>query len=202
MLAFFLSSCSVLDNPSLKTFSHVLPSFGGKPAVRKADPNYRYLKVEFRGQAGFLASSNQYSDPEQTWFSSAGEVLVIQDGRLREALGMVVEWRRVVLPKLPAWGDLAKSGKPFEWTRIRDVMPGYRYGVKDRLILQRIPAPDKSEYDGDPGRLIWFRETDLAGNPLPPSRYAYDPAKNRIVYGETCLSDDFCFSWQEWRGDR
>lgn len=177
----------------------MFPFLSGKPVVGKANPNYRYIEIKFRGQVGFMASSNRYSDPEQAWLSSVGEVFVMRHGRIKGATGMAVEWRHVVLPKLPSWSALAKSGKPFEWTRIRDVMPGYKYGVIDRLVLQRIPAPDKSEYDGAPENLIWFGETDRSKNPLPPAKYAYDPMKNRIVYGEVCLSNDICFSWQEWR---
>ncbi len=202
MLALFLSSCSVMDNPTLKTFSHVFPFLEGKPVIRKADPNYRYIEVKFRGQVGFMASSSRYSDSEQYWFSSVGEVLAMQDGRLKLATGLGVEWRHVALPKLPSWTALAKSDKPYEWTRVRDVMPGYKYGVQDHLVLEKTEAPGGSGYDGDPENLVWFRETDRSGNPLPPATYAYDPARNRIVYGETCLSNDFCFSWQEWRGDK
>ena len=202
MLALFLSSCSVLDSPSYKTFSHMFPSFGGKPVFGKFDPNYRYIEIKFRGQVSIMASSNPYSDPEQTWLSPASEVLVMQDGRLKQTAGLGVEWRHVVIPKLPAWSVLAKSDEPFEWTRIRDVMPGYRYGVRDRLLLQKMQAPGKSDYDGDPEKLVWFKERDLSKNPLPPATYAYDPAKSRIVYGEQCLSRDFCFSWQERQGGR
>ena len=148
-------------------------------------------------------------DPETTsvWYSADRAVLRFQDGRLVAAIGTPTEWRHVILPQIPGWAALAADKNPESWIRTRDVMPGYRYGIRDHLLLQRIPAPADSNLKGiDPHSLVWFEErlesTDhTAGydNRLPPARYALDTRyAHAIIYGEQCLSPDFCFSWQRW----
>ena len=39
------------------------------------------------------------------------------------------------------WDALAAKNESLRWERLRDVMPGYRYGVHDKLALTPVPAP-------------------------------------------------------------
>ena len=95
--------------------------------------------------------------------------------------------------------------------RVRDVMPGYRSGVRDELRLRVIPAPARTALQRlDPQALTWFEETvqpppgvrfaGLGADTLPPAKYAVDLShgKATVVYSEQCLSPDFCFTWQRW----
>ena len=146
------------------------------------------------------------------WYSAEREVLRFQHGRLIGAAGLSTEWRSVSLPVLPSWLSLSRAENPVRWTRIRDVMPGYRFGVQDALVLHRIAAPGKSEMQGvDSGALTWFEEQaeadailrDTGAAPskvLPIARYAVDlrDGKEAVVYGEQCLAPELCFSWQRW----
>ena len=96
-------------------------------------------------------------------------------------------------------------------------MPGYRFGVRDEILLRVISPPQKSALQRlDPQSLTWFEERlqpepraayaarllgDLADEkPLPPARYAVDlrDCKETVVYGEQCIAPDFCFTWQRW----
>jgi hypothetical protein len=103
------------------------------------------------------------------------------------------------LPALPGWQQLATSREPLRWERVRDVMPGYRYGVHDKLVLTVVPPPRSSKLIGiDPKQLVWFEErvessTDEA---LPPARYAVQG--DRVVYAEQCVGRERCFTWQRW----
>lgn len=191
-----LSACSVMDNPVLKTMSHAVPSLGREenPGL---NPHFRYLRVVVEGRVVYLALGN-IDHGVKVWYSAMHEVLRLQNGRIAGVTGTATEWRNVSIPDLPSWDTLAGSKKPYKWTRVRDVMPGYQYGIRDELVLHAIPAPKNSELKGwDPGSLAWFEEDDVS-RALPPARYAVDLSEGKAVYGETCLSPDLCFSWQYW----
>ena len=157
----------------------------------------------------------------QVWYSAEREVLRFQNGRLVGATGLTTEWRTVSLPELPAWQALARAEAPVRWVRTRDVMPGYRYGVRDALALRVTPAPSRSALQGlDPQALTWFEERfESAPGPdltLPPARYAVQIQKPHhpgaqgappllgeegtgvVVYGEQCVAPQTCFTWQRW----
>src|SRR5450756_855486 len=208
-----LAGCSLFDgNPVIETLRHVVP--GGSEAERvEFDPGFRYLRVETGGNVIFMASDTPRIDTADTvdiWYSAGREVLRFRNGRLVAAVGLGTEWRGIVVQGLPTWAEIASATQPVRWSRIRDVMPGYRYGVHDALVLSGIPPPDDSQLKGiDPYSLHWYEErldtqntgTDSRGDEeLPPARYALDTrnAGETVVYGEQCLSAELCFSWQRW----
>ena len=214
-----LSGCSSTSNAILQTLPY---AYGRNPSVDKArlNPNFRYLRVTIGGRVVLLALGNVDSDPQgpiEVWYSAEREVLRLQNGRLVGAVGLTTEWRNVVLPELPSWSAAARGDQAIRWTRTRDVMPGYRFGVKDELSLRAIEAPPRSALQGlDPRRLTWFEERDepepgarrtgiLGGSAgvdaaLPPARYAVDlqGGWETVVYGEQCLAAKLCFTWQRW----
>lgn len=206
-----LSACSTFEaNPVIPMMHRIFPQ--GVAAERTGfAPPYHYLRVAVDDNVIFMASDTQRIDATDTacvWYSAGREVLRFQNGRLVAAVGLATEWRAVVLPVLPSWSVLAAAKEPVRWTRIRDVMPGYRYGVNDSLLLQRIPAPKDSRLKGiDPHALTWFEERfDTQHNDvstqqtLPLARYAvaFRDAQETVVYGEQCVSAKLCFSWQRW----
>jgi hypothetical protein len=175
----------------------------------KLNPDFRYLRVTIGGRVVLLALG--YLDPHpqgtiEVWYSAEREVVRLQNGRLVGAAGLTTEWRNVVLPDLPGWSTLAKGGAaPLRWSRTRDVMPGYRYGLHDSLALTVIPTPPKSALQGlEPKELTWFEERladeALPKTALPAARYAVQLAGGEgvVVYGEQCLAPQTCFTWQRW----
>jgi len=174
----------------------------------KLNPNLRYLRVTIGGRVVLLALG--YLDPHpqgtiEVWYSAEREVVRLQNGRVIGAVGLTSEWRNVVLPELPEWPKLAGSTEPFRWSRTRDVMPGYRYGLRDALSLNTIATLEKSALQGfDPKDLTWFEERfaddGLSKAALPAARYAVHIAGGQgvVVYGEQCLSPQTCFTWQRW----
>lgn len=218
LLPFLLTvaGCASFESsPAIQTL-HRVGSQGSSAERAQFDPRFHYLRVVVDSRVIFMASDTQNIDSANTtsvWYSAGREVLRFQDGRLVAAVGMDTEWRGVVLPELPTWAVLAQETEPLRWMRIRDVMPGYHYGIRDALVLRRIPAPSNSKLKGlDPHSLIWFEEqfdtenvapTSRDGEALPPARYALDEHKDAqdsggVVYGEQCLAAELCFSWQRW----
>lgn len=212
-----LTGCSPASNAILQTLPY---AYGRNPGVDNArlNPNFRYLRVTIGGRVVLLALGNVDSDPQgpiEVWYSAEREVLRLQNGRLVGAVGLTTEWRNVSLPELPNWSKAASANSEIRWTRSRDVMPGYRFGVKDELSLRVVEAPGRSALQGlDPQRLTWFEEQVEAGSRfsavfgssagvdavLPAARYAVDfsGGKEVVVYGEQCLAAELCFSWQRW----
>jgi group 4 capsule polysaccharide lipoprotein GfcB/YjbF len=177
-------------------------------AGARLDPAFRYLRVTTDSRVALLALGYVERDPRgpvEVWYSARREVLRLQNGRLVGAVGLPTEWRGVSLPQLPAWSAVARGERPLRWVRVRDVMPGYRFGIRDALAVRAIAPPAKSALEGlDPQRLVWFEERleppgadEFA---LPPARYAVDAGE--VVYGEQCLAPDFCFTWQRWPAQR
>ena len=214
-----LSACSAGSNAILQTLPY---AYGRNPGVdnAKLNPNFRYLRVTIGGRVVLLALGNLDSHaqgPIEVWYSAEREVLRLQHGRLVGAVGLTTEWRDVVLPELPSWSAAARANQATLWTRTRDVMPGYRFGVKDALSLRVVAEPKRSALKGlDPQRLTWFEErfesgpvaglAAIFGNgsradiPLPPARYAVDlqGGAKTVVYGEQCLAPELCFTWKRW----
>lgn len=214
-----LSGCSSAGNAILQTLPY---AYGRNPGVDNArlNPNFRYLRVTVGGRVVLLALGNIDSHPQgpvEVWYSAEREVLRLQNGRLVGAVGLTTEWRNVTLPELPSWSAAARADRAYQWTRTRDVMPGYRFGVKDALSLRAAEAPQRSALQGlDPQRLAWFEERVESGSIaglsavfgsrsgdvalLPPARYAVDfgGSGETVVYGEQCLAADLCFTWQRW----
>ena len=219
LLVATLSGCSASSNAILQTLPYAYRRNPGVDSAR-LNPNFRYLRVTIGGRVALLALGNVDSHPQgpiEVWYSAEREVLRLQHGRLVGAVGLTTEWRDVLLPELPSWSAVVRDDKAFRWTRTRDVMPGYRFGVKDALSLRVVPEPKRSALQGlDPQRLTWFEErvesepvarlSTVFGNSratdlqLPPARYAVDIRNGgeTVVYGEQCLAPDLCFTWQRW----
>lgn len=176
-------------------------------AGRALRPDLRYLRGTMDGRVVLLVLGEIDAHPLGTieaWYTAEREVVRLQNGRVVGAAGLTTEWRNVTLPDLPKWSVIASLGAPLKWVRIRDVMPGYRYSVRDAMSIRVIDPPRKSEIrDVDPRSLVWFEESVESGkgdDALPPVRYAVDVrgATETVVYGEHCLAPEVCFSWQRW----
>ena len=220
LVACTLAACSSGMNAVMQTLQDAVP---GNRSVTDAhlNPAFRYIRLTIDGRVAFLALGGEDKHPQgpiEVWFSGQREVLRLQHGRLVGAAGVTTEWRAVTLPEMPSWSAVARSRRPLRWVRIRDVMPGYRFGVRDELVLRTISPPQESALQGvDAQSLSWFEErfqrgavagrltklvtNDVIDGVLPPALYAVDlrDGKEIVVYGEQCLAPDLCFTWQRWK---
>ena len=165
------------------------------------NPNFNYLRVQVGKREVFMALGyvDQLPDgPVEVWYSALGEVLRLRDGRLIGAtMNMGTDWLSVSFTNLPRWDQI---GAQASFERNRDVSPGYRYGIKEKMHIQAIPQPNDSQLQLiQPSSLTWFEEHAEGAGALPPARYGVNMAATpQVVYAEQCLSSDFCFSWQRW----
>jgi len=202
-----IGGCATSTNAIVQTVQSALGRGRGIEEA-KLNPDFRYLRVTIGGRVVLLALGYLDKHPQGTievWYSAEREVVRLQNGRLVGASGLITEWRNVVLRDLPDCLKLAGSEAAFRWSRARDVMPGYRYSVRDTLSLSVIPPPEKSALQGlDPKELTWFEERSFDETfskiELPAARYAVaiGGGQGIVVYGEQCLSPQTCFTWQRW----
>jgi hypothetical protein len=218
--AFFwlVVGCTSGTSAILQTVQNVAFRSDASVGASGLNPNFRYLRVTVDGHVALLALGDidsQMGGQVEVWYSAQQEVLRFQNGRLFGAAGLTTEWRHAEFSDAPSWTSLRESQEPKTWMRIRDVMPGYRYGIRDRLVVQSSPPPGRSALVGiSPHALAWFEERVERReavehshypilNPddaLPSAWYAVDFSGPTpiVVYGEQCLKPSYCFSWQRW----
>jgi hypothetical protein len=210
-IAAALTACTsgfdAVNSTARNAMGRVLPeALRPEAPAPKLDPRFRYLRATLGGNVAFLALGYEEPDvrgPVEVWYSGTGEVVKLQNGRLDGASGLFTEWRNVDLSRAPTWAEAARAGGSLPWVRTRDVMPGYRYGVEDRMTLRRIATPKKAALQGiDPSRLTWFEETTttVRGVEVPPAVYGVEMQGGRaqVAYAEQCVAVDFCFTLQRW----
>lgn len=207
--------CAQSQSAAFVTASHLASSgLSAKVDGAALNPAIRYLRVTVNHEPALLAlgfvDTDAQGRPVEVWYSADREVLRLQDGRLAGVLGTAVEWRRVVLPaSLPPWA--ASAGGP-AFLRIRDEMPGYRVGLRERITRQAIPPQQGTQLRQlAPEALQWVEERASLvtedGQPAGPAeaaspvaRYAIAPGAGapQVVYAEQCLSAEICLTWQPW----
>ena len=196
---------------------------GGSVDGSRLKPDHTYLQIDSNGQRSFvvLASVDDHPDgPVEVYFGGQRQVLRLQNGRVVGAVGYTSEWRNVSLKNVPSWTAVKNAPQPLTLQRVRDVMPGYRYGIHDQVTLRSIATPQKGTLlRVAPAGLSWFQEDNQAMSnvpsnglmtparveaPLPPARYAVAFASSTatVIYAEQCLAPDLCFSWQRWTPDK
>lgn len=197
-----LGACG--HTPVTRTLWDAIPRLGENVDDIKLDPRLRYLRVTVRGRVALLVLGYAEPHPEgeiDTWYSSEGEVIRLQNGRIVGTAGLETDWRTVRSFSLPTWKDmLGRSAVVYR--RERDEMPGYRFGIAETVSLYPVPIPSNAKLVGLPvAGLRWYEEAVL-GQPdgLPSARFALHAkdGEPRVVYGEQCLSRNLCLAWQTW----
>ena len=205
VLAVCLSGCAIepATQAVLDAYQLTRSEETEQAAVAGLNPDFNYLRVQVEEREVFLALGyidQSVDEPVQVWYSGDGDVLRLRDGRVVGAtMKSGPNWQGVSFSQLPSW-DAVVTEAAFE--RVRDVSPGYRYGIREQMSIRRIPPPDDTRLQLiSAASLSWFEET-VQGGGIPPARYALSTdggaGTHRVVYAEQCLSDEFCFSWQVW----
>ena len=212
MACAFFSSCA--QNAYLDTVKSLLTSSTADNDTR-LNPEYEHLRITLSGRSAFVTLGDIDKHPDgdlNVYYGGGGLVIRLRNGRLAGVNGLLTDWRNVVMHNAPAWALAAKAGQ-VEWRRTRDVMPGYQYGIDERLILTHITPPKKNPlWQAGAEGLMWFEEriadsnaSNNIGNAnnaskLPPARYAVTIANQQttVVYGEQCIAPDTCLTWQQW----
>lgn len=170
----------------------------------KLNPKLRYLRVSTPDRVALMVLGYSVDSPEgavETWYSSGGEVLKLQNGRVVSSAGLYTDWRSVKYSGLPTWRQVIDK-KIAEYSRTRDQMPAYKFGIQEQLVLGAVATPDNTRLLGvSASALHWFEETVKGSqHGWPSARYAigFKDFAPTVVYGEQCFANDRCISWQTW----
>lgn len=205
-MAFSLALMGCTPSSSMRSIMDLggqLSSRGGVQAGGAAlNKAYRYLRVQSGKRVVYFALGYLDPHPEgaiEVWYSGEREVLRLQNGRVVGAIGTPTEWLSVAFKGQPTW-----SGNPdgAVYERVRDVSPGYRFGLRETLRILSVPPPRGVNLVGMPVEdLTWFQESAAGADDLPPTLYGVRQEQGifRVVYSEICLAKDLCFSWQRWQ---
>ena len=203
-----LSLCACGHTPVTRTLFDAIPGLGKNVDAIPLNPNLRYLRVTVRGRVAFMVLGYVEPYPEgqiDTWYSGEGEVIRLQNGRVVGTAGLETDWRAVRNFSIPAWKDMVgrqAGSQVLVYRRERDEMPGYRFGIAESVSLYPVRPPSNAKLLGLPvDGLRWYEEAVL-GQPdgLPSARFALYEKEgvHLVIYGEQCLSQDLCLSWQIW----
>jgi hypothetical protein len=204
LLSIFLAGCET--SPTLQSLKdlgkYFSPGSSTATAAPALNPAYRYLRIQTGKQVAYFARG--YVDPlpegkVEVWYSGGKEVLKLLDGRVVGMVGTATEWLSVKLISPPTWGDKLDG---MEYERRLDISPGYRYGVRERLRLKRLPPPSDTKLAGLKSQdIVWYREVPVGPSAVPSALYGLMQEGDawRVVYSEVCLDTNLCFSWQRWK---
>jgi hypothetical protein len=183
------------------SFARLLAPEEDGRSLSHANPKIRYLRGQVLGHPpAFLVLGYIESDPHggiEVWYSATGEVIKIQNGRIVATAGLAVDWRRVQISTIHA----------HSFERMRDVMPGYQFGVQDIVNTrpwQGLPATKlpTTLTESKARSYTWVRESihSTTGEALPPAWFAWGQYEGMpaVVYSEQCLTATFCLTLQRW----
>lgn len=186
----------------LDAFHYIHTGVPQEGSSSNLNPHFKYLRIQIYNRELFMTLGyvdTNPDDPVEVWYSASAEVMRLREGRLVGALmDTGTSWLSVSFADLPRWDQI---GEQASFERNRDVSPGYQYGIREKMHIQRIPQPRDSRLTLIPASsLTWFEESVVGSGALPPARYGVDMTgvAPQVVYAEQCLSNDFCFSWQRW----
>jgi len=205
-LAAGLAGCAVepASQAVVDAYRLIRSEGAAQQSAAELNPNFRYLRVQIGKREVFMVLG--YVDllpdgPVQVWYSADADVLRLRDGRVVGAtMKSGTDWLSVTFAHLPSWEAV---GSQAVFDRARDESPGYRYGIKEKLLIRRIAPPDDSRLQFVPASsLTWFEETVQGDTSGHPARYAVSldgrDGTHQVIYAEQCLSSEYCFSWQSW----
>lgn len=159
------------------------------------------MRIFANGQNALLVLGEIDRDPLgdiESWYSGQAEVIKFQNGRIVGTGGLATNWVGVNIIPLHNGG----------YQRIRDVMPGYRFGLMETVAVQKLPAIP-SEIKAVAGfnwqrltTLQWQEEApqpSLSSSVLPRNLIGYEQrpdGQQRAAAGFQCIDDGICIQWE------
>lgn len=181
-------------NPVTDTAGYFLSN---KTAKSSISAGFEYLEVEWQGRKAAMAlgyRETQGSHVSEHWYSGQGEMLKLLNGRIVQAIGMTHEVRNIET-NTPVWSDILTRRSPVVWSQTKEVMPRYRYGLKE-FVLSKEMTPSASEKGRASDATTWVIEEvktkDEKGKVwVYQQKFALNG--NSVIYSEQCLVPEMCF---------
>jgi hypothetical protein len=201
VLALALSACTNLWQAGWQTAQQALPQKITAQSIT-LDPQLRYLKVAINEHEVLMVEAYR-SDSDSVWVSSDLAILKTRNGYLTDLEGFRINWQEVRGLNLVTAAQLAK---PTAYTRVRNEMPGYRYQIRESVLVSPLErAPEEIQLiPPRNANLRWFSEEvrtqmgERAPNYRYPGFFAIDISQHpyQVVFGQQCLGRGYCIRWQ------
>jgi hypothetical protein len=217
-----LTACQVTPSPTWQAVQSAVHWPGQVEPVPAFNPRFEYLGFRSGSTSAYLALGYRTDAPavaddspprvREHWYSADRRLLVLDDGRIQQMHGSSVEWRAMRSHRRPRWDELtALDAAPQAWTRTRDEMPGYRYGVVDLIRTRRVDPRVEALPRSPAGlpvaagaELVWVRD-DIRSTLADGQAWQYTqwfalsggpPGDWRVVWSRQCLTPDWCIDLQ------
>lgn len=159
-------------------------------------PGFEYLEVVLHGRRAAMALGSREDRGgavHEYWYSGQREMIHLTNGRITEVIGMTHEVRATV-GVVPGWAQLTQTDRPLVWSRSRDLMPQYRYGVREFVISQKVmpTAAEKAAAQ----EAVWVEEevkSKLADGSDWIYREQFALKNGLVVYSVQCIAPELCF---------
>jgi hypothetical protein len=192
----FLYGCQ--SNPTYDTFRTLLP---WSKKYSQIQPGFEYILVTANGHQALMALGSRFSLTEfgsqtlvhEYWYTGAGEMLHLVDGRINKALGFTFEIRNQT-NNAPSWEEVVEAKNKLIWYRKIDLMPRFRYGVQNNVFTFEVQSPTSAP-EFVPLNAKWV--TDLVesksfdGSPWIYSQL-FAIVDRRVLYSEQCIDKSLC----------
>jgi hypothetical protein len=196
-----LTACTNLWQAGWQTAQQSLPqTLNSQP--QNLDPKLRYLKVAINQHEVLMVEAYR-AGSESVWVSSDLAILKTRNGYLTDLEGFRINWQDVRGLNLVTAAQLAK---PTAYTRVRNEMPGYRYQLRESVLVSPLArAPDEIRFTPPrSANLRWFSEEvrSQMGEQVPSYRYPgifaidINQSPYQVVFARQCLARDYCIRWQ------
>ena len=196
VLAMALSGCQSLGDVWGPLGATARSMWGADVRWDRLSDERDYLLLRVQGRDAVMALGERLGPgPDEHWFSAQREWLHLRGGRIQAVGGMTNEWRGQKAQP-PAWAQV--DAGPVRWERTRDVMPHYRFGVRDGVLTQAVAAPASGWHPQAQPQADWrwyqdeVSSTDAAGQPWV-FRQLFAVSQGRVVYSEQCIAPQWCF---------
>lgn len=201
LLPFVFTACGTNLGSAIDTARFLFtPS---QELVVNKNPQYRYLNVQLQDipaifVLGYIDPTPQ--GPVEVWYGR-GVTLNLLNGRLISFVGegdFIKQWPRVTM-NYPY--DLATIEREQIYTRTRDEMPGYRFNIKEEVLVKPLPqAPKKVPAHLKTSDVFWFQEEAMSMDGSRSTLHSHYAIKKSAqgsewVYGQQCLAPGYCLTW-------
>ena len=193
---FFCAGCQS-SNPGYASLKALI-----SPTKAQFDASYDYISIQSDNSNGrMILGYRQFQEDKliEHWYTGAGEMIETVDGRIHKALGTTSEIRRNT-GQAPSWQTVSESRVPLTWQRRLDIMPGYRFGLEEKISTRQLTEVEIPVVPGVEKRgLVWFQD-DVQAKDIQGQAVTYQQLfafrNKQLIYSEQCISEMMCLRIQ------